>query len=76
MIIFSDEEDCEDAVDDVMKGYNLELYEVGADALIISDPDISGGEHDGDGGGVRVRLHEEPQADQCPQPLQQAAGRG
>ena len=48
MIIFSDEEDCEDAVDDVMKGYNLELYEVGADALIISDPDISGGEHDGD----------------------------
>ena len=71
MIIFSDEEDCEDAVDDVMKGYNLELYEVGADALIIS-----GGEHDGDGGGVRVRLHEEPQAAQRPQPVQQAAGRG
>ena len=27
-ILFSDEDDCEDAVDEVMKDYNLDLYEV------------------------------------------------
>ena len=27
-IQYSDEDDCEDAVDEVMKDYNLDLYEV------------------------------------------------
>ena len=52
-IQYSDEDDCEDAVDEVMKDYNLDLYEVIIQRSIHMNETVwAGGQHAGVGGGV------------------------
>ena len=76
-ILFSDEDDCEDAVDEVMKDYNLDLYEVSIQRSIHQRDGVwAGGQHAGVGGGVCLWFYAEPRPDQSARILQQSSPGG
>ena len=58
-----------------MKGYNLDLYEVNQRIVVFSlGFSFLGGKHDGNRGGICLRLHEKPQTTQCPVFIQRNEG--